>query len=120
MKKVAVRCWQVENHRLGVDTADHLFVTYPESNNGHKLITCTNCGELYAVTVVKEVYVGPPLVQKIKGLKCIECGCNLDKNFAYYPEMYFVDGELITYQRDEVLPDDEKSCVKDFYGIYES
>ncbi len=119
MNKVSVRCWEIENYRSGAAAPDHLFITYPEDNSGHELITCTNCGELYAVTVVKEVYVGPPLSTKVKGLKCIKCGGQLEENFAYYPETYFADGELITYQRDTVMPDDNKSLVKEFYGIYE-
>ncbi len=119
MNKVSVRCWEVENYRSGANAPDHLFITYPEGNSGHELITCKNCGELYASTVVKEVYVGPPLAEKMKGVKCIKCGNNLDNNFAYYPETYLANGKLITYQRNTEIPDDSESLVKEFYGIYE-
>ena len=119
MKKVSVRCWKVKSFRAGKTLPDHLFVTYPESDSGHDLITCLNCGEIYAVTIVKEVYVGPSLDNKVKGINCISCGLSLDRNYAKYPETYVVDGERHSYAREVVLPDDNQSIVKEFYGIYE-
>jgi hypothetical protein len=119
MNKVLVRCWKVENYRVGANASDHLFITYPEDNSGHELITCKNCGELYAITIVKEIYVGPPLNEKLRGIKCIKCAINLDSNFAYYPENYFVNGEMFTYRRDVLIPRDNESLVREFYGVYE-
>lgn len=119
MNKVLVRCWKLENYRPGRSAPDELFITYPESNNGHELITCTNCGEIYAITVVKEVYVGPPLAEKIRDMKCVKCGKKLEENFSYYPENYISDGQRIAYQRSTMIPDDNQTLVKEFYGIYE-
>ena len=119
MKKIPVRCWEVKNYRLGKAYPDCLFITYPESDNGHDLITCLNCGEIYAVTIVKEVYLGPPLEEKIKGLNCVSCGKPLKNNYASYPDLYIADGKQYAYSRDMVLPSDSQSIVKEFYGIYE-
>ncbi|CAM4106093.1 hypothetical protein [Shewanella denitrificans] len=119
MNKVSVRCWEIENYRPGASAIDHILITYPEDNSGHELITCKSCGELYAVTVVKEVYIGPPLDEKVVNMKCINCGVFLDGNFAYYPDTYLAGGDLIIYQRDTLIPDDNESLIKEFYGIYE-
>lgn len=119
MNKVLVRCWEVENYRSGIIKPDRLFITYPEDNNGHELITCLNCGMVYAVTVLKEVYFGPPLPDKLKEINCIGCGKSLGSNYASYPETYVINRNIYTYQRSKELPDDAKSFVKDFWGIYE-
>jgi len=119
MNKVSVRCWEVENHRLGESVPDHLIITYPEDNSGHELITCLNCGEIYAVTVVKEVYIGPPLAEKVKGIRCVSCGEYLIGNYAYYPETYIADGKQHAYRRNIELPDDKQSIVKELFGIYD-
>lgn len=119
MKKVFVRCWAVYNYRDGVKEPDRLFITYPDSDCGHKLIVCKNCGELYAITIAKEIYIGPPLQAKLENTNCVACGINLQNNFAPYPETYVVDGSLFNFQRDLELPSDSDSFVREFYGVYE-
>lgn len=119
MKKLQVRCWRVSQYRLGVTRPDELFVTYPEDNSGHSLITCLSCGELFAVTVAKEVYIGPPLETKVLGVACPQCGSSLSGNWAYYPDTYVVDGRSYSYDRPAVPPPDEDSELKDLNGIYE-
>ncbi|MBS3955316.1 MAG: hypothetical protein KGZ88_20390 [Methylomicrobium sp.] len=119
MNKVLVRCWELESYQSGVIKPHILYITYPEDNSGHDLITCMECGEIYAVTVVKEVYIGPPLSEKIKELKCVRCGRALDGNYSYYPERYVFDGNSYSFNRPKELPDDKLSIVKEFYGIYE-
>jgi DNA-directed RNA polymerase subunit N (RpoN/RPB10) len=119
MNKVLVRCWEVEVHRQGAQTPDCLLITYPEENSGHDLITCLQCGQIYAVTVAKEVYVGPPLLQKILDLQCVNCGAPLAHNYAPYPETYVVSGARHSYHRATELPSDESSVIKELYDIYE-
>jgi len=119
MNKVLVRCWEIYNYRPGEELPDRLFITYPEGNAGHDLITCLNCGEIYAITLVKKIYVGPPLEIKIRKLKCVSCGNLLDGNIARYPDTYIIEGNKYNYERDLVLPNDSSSIVKEFYGIYE-
>ena len=120
MKKISVRCWKIEANSLEPGFSEDLFVTYPEGNNGHDLITCTNCGEIYAVTVVTEVYAGPPLAEKVKEINCVGCKVGLDNNYAPYPETFFDNGTLRSYQRDSTIPSDETSILKEFWGLYES
>ena len=119
MNKVKVRCWNISQWRPGVDRSDELFITYPEDNSGHSLITCLSCGGLFAVTVAKEVYVGPPLEEKLLDAICSQCGRGLRGNWAYYPEAYVVDGQVFSYERASVIPPDEESIVREFDGIYE-
>ncbi len=120
MKKIDVRCWQIEQQRPGSTEVDTLFISYPEDNSGHSLITCLTCGEIFAVTVAIEVYVGPPLEQKLQTLTCPSCGTALRENWTSYPEKYVSSGHLYTFHRRELIPPDESSMVKSFYGIYES
>ena len=119
MNKVSVRCWEVNNYGTDKGTPHSLYITYPEENSGHDLITCTKCGAVFAVTVAKEVYVGPPLKEKLMGMSCLSCGASLDKNFAYYPDTYVVNGELYSFERPQEIPSDEDSVVKEFDGIYD-
>lgn len=119
MKKVSVRCWEVTNYSTGKDTPHRLYISYPEENGGHELITCIKCGAIYAVTVVKEVYTGPSLIEKLRDLTCMNCGGALSGNFAYYPETYLADGEIHSFKRSQEIPPAEDSIIKEFYGIYE-
>ena len=119
MNTVLVRCWQVESYRRGAAGPDHLLITYPEDNSGHDLITCLKCGQVYAVTISKEVYVGPPRAEKLRELHCVTCGVALSGNTAAYPETYVAGGELFHHARDNILPNDDESLVKEFPGIYE-
>lgn len=117
MKKVLVRCWEIVDYDKKMP--HHLYITYPEENSGHDLITCTKCGAIFAITVAKEVYVGPPLKEKLKGMDCLSCGVALDRNFAYYPETYVVNNKLYSFERPQEIPPDETSVIKEFDGIYE-
>ena len=119
MNKVSVRCWEVKDYDIGIEAPHHLYITYPEENSGHDLITCTKCGAIFAVTVAKEVYIGPPLKEKLMSVKCSCCGTPLGNNFAYYPETYMVNGELYSFNRPLEIPSDEDSIIKEFDGIYE-
>ncbi len=120
MKKVQVRCWKVSHPRPESSEVDELFITYPEDNSGHSLITCLTCGAIYAVTVAKEIYVGPPLAEKLLSCLCSMCGSLLANNWRDYPETYVVNGQRFSYERAVVVPPDEESSVEEFDGIYES
>jgi len=120
MKTVLVRCWIIENYQMGRSSPDELFITYPEDNAGHDLITCLNCGEVYAVSVDQEVYIGPPLKEKVKNLSCDSCDKPLEGNYAYYPETYLKNGRMYSYQRPLEIPGEDSSIVKEFKGIYEN
>lgn len=115
MNTVQVRCWRIRVPGRG----DGVLITYPEDNQGHSLISCLRCGTIYAVTVAKEVYVGPPLDQKLKGLECIGCGAPLAETQAPYPERYRDEGgNVCEHQRSELIPNDEDSMVVEFPDIY--
>jgi hypothetical protein len=119
MNKVQVRCWRLEQSRPGTSEPDHLLITYPEENAGHSLITCLKCGAVFAVTIAKEVYVGPPLEAKLKTMHCSTCGLILGGNSAAYPETYVINGTAFTAHRPFEIPRDEDSLVEEFEGIYE-
>lgn len=119
MNNVLVRGWEIEHYRTKGAAPDRLFITYPEDNSGHDLITCLNCGRIYAITIAKEVYIGPERSQRLKALRCLTCGEPLDKNSAPYPETYVINGQRFHVQRDSSMPDDASSVVKEFPGIYE-
>lgn len=115
MNKVQVRCWRIHVP----DRKEDLLITYPEDNQGHGLISCLDCGAVYAVTVAKEVYVGPPLEEKLKGVKCVGCGALLTDTQAAYPERYRDDGGNVReYERSELIPNDEDSTVVELPDVY--
>jgi hypothetical protein len=118
MKKIAVRCWKIEVHRSDIDNNFPLYITYPEDNSGHDLITCLNCGAIYAIDICKQVYIGPPLDDKLKGMNCSCCNKPLENSYAYYPETYLFSGNKYFYKRSLDIPPDEDSMVKEFEGIY--
>lgn len=119
MNKVLVRCWRLEQIRPGTVQPDHLFITYPEGADGHSLITCLRCGALCAVTVTKEIYVGPPLAEKLRDLPCAKCGAVLGGNWAFYPETYLANGQVYAADRPATIPPDDESIVMEFDGVYE-
>jgi len=119
VKKEYVRCWEINLLLSKTGQPVRLYITYPENDNGYDLITCLNCGAVYTISVVKEIYIGPPLEQKIKDMRCSSCGKLLEGNYSYYPETFVVDGKLYSYKRSEEMPSDSESIVKEFDSIYE-
>lgn len=115
--KSKVRCWSVENWR-GKDAPDVLHVTYPEDNSGYDLISCLKCGHVYSASVTKAVYVGPPLWDKLKGMRCISCGVLLEQSAHAYPDKYLSDGVVFEFARPLEIPSVEDSVVLDFDEIY--
>ncbi|GEM_PF-1516750 len=120
MIKVKVRCWHVSNLRPGAVRPDQLLISYPADNSGHSLITCLTCGALFAVTIAKEVYIGPPLETKLASLACSRCGNGLSRNWAPYPDTYLVDGCMHSFTRSGIIPDSDESVVAELDGIYET
>lgn len=117
MNKVLVRCWELSIPFRQSNAK--LYITYPEDNSGHRLITCTNCGEVYAVTISKEVYVGPSLEEKLLSMQCNTCGIALTDNYEFYPETFISDGVKFCYKRSLQMPLEEESIVKEFLSIYD-
>jgi hypothetical protein len=119
MNKVKVRCWKIRVYPDKIEGPHDLYVTYPEDNSGHDLITCGNCGTIYAVTIAKELYIGPALQEKIRGLNCSNCGKPLESSYCYYPETYVINGTRFSFNRPSEIPPDEESIVIELEGIYE-
>lgn len=117
MRKVQVRCWRI--HVPSPEGEENILITYPEDNSGHSLISCLGCGHVYAVTVAKEVYVGPPIKEKLCDMHCIQCGASLSETYAPYPEQYCDSkGNIYEYHRSELIPNDEDSIIVDLLDIY--
>lgn len=117
MNKSQVRCWLIPNWS-GKGKCDEIYISYPEDNSGHDLISCLRCGHIYAVSIIKKVYVGPNLEQKLDGLCCVECGEDLRKTYALYPEQYMSNGEIVNFKRPNEIPPDSNSVVMEFDEIY--
>jgi hypothetical protein len=112
MKKENVRCWTVgANH-------DH-HITYPENDLGHKLICCRKCGAVYAVNVVKLLYVEPDLDRHLEKINCLECTSVLASQWLSYPDNYVEkDGSIGKVERSLVIPSDDKSITVAFYEVF--
>jgi len=112
MKNEKVRCWKV-----GPDKK--LFITYPEGDMGHRLISCKACGKIYAVNVAKQLYIEPDLDKHLSGFQCVGCGANLAGNWAFYPEYYLDEGgQLQEFERSDVIPDDSDSIIVEFPEVF--
>ena len=113
MNDVSVRCWDMPAGN------DKIVITYPEDNAGYGLGICLKCGVIYAVDVAKEVYIGPPLFEKLKALSCQGCGSDLSLTWASYPETYrTAAGTVASFCRPMEIPDARLSRVCAFPSIY--
>lgn len=114
MERTKVRCWEID-----VNGRDRVFITYPEDNYGHDLISCLNCGAIYAASVFKQVYHGPPLSEKLKEINCWKCNELLANTYNLYPDKFLsISGEIKSFDRLLQIPLDEDSLVEEFYSIY--
>ena len=86
---------------------------------GHSLVTCLMCGTVYAVTLAKELYVGPDLAAQMSKLKCTGCGVSLQDNWAEYPATFVVDGVAHQGSVPDEIPPDGTSVIKEFPGVCE-
>ena len=118
MKKDLVRCYIHNNYRIAGSTPDILYITYPDCNLGHTLLSCMNCGEIYAVDIQAETYADISLANKLSSLKCVKCGLTLSDVCKPYPETYTKDGVEIQFERPTLYPDNEPSITREFYAIY--
>ena len=119
MKKEPVRCWALSLPNYLGQAEDGHWITFPEDNAGHDLITCINCGHLYAVNVARSVYLGPPLAEKLGSLKCVQCEKPLDAFGKKYPEVYRDNtGHVLALARPVVFPPDEESVIRQLDQIY--
>lgn len=116
MEKVKVRCW-IMYDKIG-DHNIQLYVSYPENNYGHDLITCLSCGQVYAITILDEVYKGPDRKEKLEMMKCIKCNKKLSDTYSNYPEQYLYNGNIHVFNKPIEIPNDADSVVIEFPSIY--
>ncbi|MBL0319078.1 MAG: hypothetical protein IPP74_07295 [Alphaproteobacteria bacterium] len=117
MKKSRVRCWKIIDWQN--NSPHELLITYPEDNYGHDLISCLQCGHVYAVSVAHMVYRGPSLEEKLKEIECITCKAKLGESTAPYPEFYFKNGQVFKYIKLIRIPENESSILLELDQIYE-
>ena len=118
MNKSKVRCWKLE-HWVGKAAPNIIYISYPENDSGHDLLSCLRCGHVYAASVVHQIYVGPELAVKLAQTPCVDCGANLAETAKPYPEMYRWGGEILEFERPLEIPADSESEVKEFDEIYQ-
>ncbi len=112
MIKVKVRCW-----RVGKD--NHLFVAYPEGDQGFSLICCNKCSEIYAANIAHQLYIEKDLNKTLSQTSCLKCGSAMANNWLYYPDNYIdQDGSVATFKRALTIPNIEDSQIMEFYDIY--
>ena len=117
MKTLKLPCWRVQDYRPWEKKSNSLFITYPEAHMGYDLITCLDCGEVYAIAVTMEMYRGP-LPEILSGISCRKCGANLGKSYAKYPDTYRgPNGEKITFERSRLIPGDKERVFVEFNTI---
>mgnify|MGYP000464241494 CR=1 FL=1 len=119
MKTVYVRVWELFLPNPADGQNDKVMITYPEDNGGYDLISCLKCGQVYAASVAKQVYIGPPLEEKLRGLRCKICGSDLARTAAKYPERYLSHtGVVLQYERPQLIPDASESKIMEILDVY--
>ena len=114
MNMVKVRCWQ-----YSVGEGESVFATYPEGNMGHNLMSCLNCGQVYAVNIETVVYIGPPLAERLAASRCAKCGEPLNEHAHSYPEKYLSHtGVIESFLKPGVIPPEETSVIVELPGLY--
>jgi hypothetical protein len=73
-----------------------------------------------AVSDATELYVGPPLQEKLKTMSCTGCGALLAGNTAEYPETYVWEGRTFQFEKPTEYPPDETSIVREFPAIHDT
>jgi rRNA maturation protein Nop10 len=117
MKKSLVRVWKITSSP-STDSTD-LWISYPEDNNGYTLLSCLSCGHIYSASVLAQVYGNTNFQDKIAEMKCVECGSELEKTIAPYPERFLSkDKRVFSCARSQFLPDDGDSTLIEFDEIY--
>jgi len=112
-----VRCWEESVSHGGESQV--LLLTYPEGSLGYRLVSCLQCGTVYAANVTKQLYVGPSLPELLGTLVCQKCGAQLGTSGHPYPEKYLgIDGEVHSYERPPEIPQDSDAVVRELPDLY--
>ena len=117
MKRSMVRCWKLDVWR-NKKTPDEIYISYPEDNSGYDLLSCLNCGHIYAASVATQVYVGPPIQEILKRTSCLDCGKSLEETASPYPDKYLTKDGVMIFSRPVEIPLDEESTIKEFDELY--
>ena len=118
MIRSKVRCWKFNEFDKKIPLPHRLYLTAPNICSGHNLITCTRCGHIYSVSILKMVYLGPELSEKLKHVECLGCGTSLVDNYASYPDNYLLHGKLMQFKRPSQILRDEDALELEFDEIY--
>jgi hypothetical protein len=92
MNQVDVRCWPHLLIGVHAQSSVTLWLTDSEAHFGHRLISCLNCGEVYAVDVSREMYGERSIDDLLGETCCLGCGEVLEDHIAAYPDQYFFEG----------------------------
>ena len=112
IKKEKFSCWRVGKN-------NELLITYPESEIGHDLISCSNCGHIYSVNVAKRLYSDIDINNLLESFRCLNCNSVLADNWLEYPENFVrKDGSIGRYRRSRKIPDENDSVVVEIDEVY--
>jgi hypothetical protein len=117
MRKSLVRCQKIENWR-GRENPDILYLAQSQDNIGFDLLSCLNCGHIYAVDISSMVYTGPAINKKLSEINCITCNSILLDTAEKYPDKYMSEGKIIEFDPPNEIPEDKDLVVISFDEIY--
>lgn len=116
MKKTNVLCWK-EHSVINDKSSTILYYTFPEHAYGHDLLSCHNCGEVYAYDVMAPEYL-IPLSKKLEETNCIKCGKKLSETAKPFPETYLGEDGKIYKSKRVWSPVDEDGIFEEFWDLY--
>ncbi len=103
MRTVRGPTWDVQV-RVGLAT-EAVFVSYPRTDIGYDLLQCIECGQVYAVEIGYETYIGPPRMQRLRGAMCVACGAELSTSVVEYPMTFLCkDGTVGHMVKSSIAP----------------
>ena len=116
MKKIQVPCWR--HHEIPGDfSSDLVYYTIPRHSYGYHLMSCTNCGEIYAYDVMAPFYI-KSLEEILNEADCVKCGKKMSDSSKPYPD-FFLNSQRNIKKSNYVRAGKEQDVIKkEFWDLY--
>lgn len=128
MKKARVYCWKIFKPGLTdtplkrfsyIEKEEDVLYYLPRQTSAHygyELVSCLNCGEIYANDISAELYI-EPRAKRLQKTNCIKCGENLGKTAKPYPDFYLGQDRKI-HRSPEKFRYGDDAITHEFWNLY--
>jgi len=128
MKKARVYCWKIFKSGLTdtplkrfsyIEKEEDVLYYLPRQTSAHygyELVSCLNCGEIYANDISAELYI-ESREKRLQKTNCIKCGKNLGQTAKPYPDFYLGQDGKINRSPEKFRYGDD-AIVHEFWDLY--